>query len=61
MEVNLPALIEYLDVLLALKDGEEIVYQGRTIKRMGNRIWEHLFYYSEEGFDEEDGEGEEEV
>ena len=58
MEIHLPTLIEYLTLLSELKDGEEIVYQGRTIKRIGNQIWEHLFYYSEEGFDEE---GEEEV
>ncbi|MEH1802785.1 MAG: hypothetical protein V7L13_27210 [Nostoc sp.] len=62
MEVNLPALIEYLTLLCELEDGDEIYIDGYTIKREGNKIWQHIFDYDEEyEIDEEIIEGEEEV
>ncbi|MBN3962238.1 hypothetical protein [Nostoc sp. NMS8] len=54
MEVNLPALIEYLTLLSELEDGDEIFVNGYTVKREGNKIWQHIFDYDEE--DEEDKE-----
>ncbi len=60
MEVNLPALIEYLTLLCELEDGDEIFIDGYTIKREGNKIWQHIFDYAEEDeIDEENIEGEE--
>ncbi|WP_373529176.1 hypothetical protein [Nostoc sp.] len=60
MEVNLPALIEYLTLLSELEDGDEIFVNGYTVKREGNKIWQHIFDYAEEDeIDEEIIEGEE--
>jgi hypothetical protein len=54
MQVNIPALIEYLDLLSKLEDGDEIVVNGYTIKREGNKIWQHIFDYDDEDEDEID-------
>ncbi|MBE9232069.1 hypothetical protein IQ231_10300 [Cuspidothrix issatschenkoi LEGE 03284] len=43
MSVNIPALIKYLDLLCELEDGDEICVGGYTIKREGNKIWQHIF------------------
>ncbi|MGF2034290.1 MAG: hypothetical protein RMZ43_003010 [Nostoc sp. CmiVER01] len=60
MEVNLPALIKYLTLLSELEDGDEILVNGYTVKREGNKIWQHIFDYAEEDeIDEEIIEGEE--
>ncbi|WP_190233942.1 hypothetical protein [Nostoc sp. 'Peltigera membranacea cyanobiont' 213] len=52
MEVNLPALIKYFEMLCSLEDGDEIHFGERIVKRMGNRIWESVFIVNEE--DEEE-------
>ncbi|MEH2398225.1 hypothetical protein [Nostoc sp.] len=59
MEVNLSALIEYLDLLASLEDGQEVNFGERIIKRMGNRIWESVFILREEDEIEEEEEEEE--
>ncbi|MGJ5628106.1 hypothetical protein [Nostoc sp. CALU 1950] len=60
MQVNLSALIKYLNLLCELEDGDEICINGYTIKREGNKIWQHIFDYDEEDeIDEEIIEGEE--
>ncbi|MEA5625293.1 hypothetical protein [Nostoc sp. UHCC 0251] len=61
MEVNLHALIKYLTLLCELKDGDEIFIDGYVIKREGNKIWQHIFDYYPEGYEEEDVEGKEET
>ncbi|MGV0103996.1 hypothetical protein NSTCB13_02642 [Nostoc sp. DSM 114160] len=62
MEVNLPALIKYFEMLCSLEDGQQITVGEVLIKREGNRIWESVFIIEEEEYiDEETIEDEEET
>jgi acyl CoA:acetate/3-ketoacid CoA transferase alpha subunit len=57
MSVNISALIQ---LLCELEDGDEICVGGYTIKREGNKIWQHIFdHHDEDEIDEEIVEGEE--
>ncbi|MEH2202182.1 hypothetical protein [Nostoc sp.] len=61
MELDLKALLAYFQLLVDLKDGDEIFIDEHTIKREGNKIWQHIFDYSPEEEDAEEtleGEGE---
>lgn len=45
---DLKKLKAYFDLLLSLKDGEEIMIGEVAVKREGNRIWERIFIVEEE-------------